>query len=79
MRRYVWGTGWSLGCRIRQLLVARVVRIPAQQQVAIDTGGRKNEDSQGAEKQWKCSAGVGAPMFRRGSGVVPVKDIQGLT
>jgi hypothetical protein len=28
---------------------------------------------QGLRTQWKSSAGVGAPMFRRGSGVVPAE------
>lgn len=51
----------------------------AQQCLAIGTGDRKNEDSQGPRTQWKSSAGVGAPMFRRGSGVVPAEDIQGLS
>jgi hypothetical protein len=38
---------WLLACRIRQLVVASVLRIPAQRRVAIDSGGRMNEDSKG--------------------------------
>jgi hypothetical protein len=45
----------------------------AQQWAAIGTGGRENEVLQGLRTQWKSSAGVGAPMFRRGSGVVPAE------